>query len=120
MIVLADESVDRPIVEALRGAGYSVLYVADMQPGISDHKVLSTATEKNALLLTSDKDFGELHFRQRRLSSGVALIRLSGLSATKKAEIVLSTFKQHGKEFPESFSVISAGGVRIRKNIKEF
>lgn len=117
MNLLADESVDRPIVEKLRGAGYSVLYVAEIEPGISDEEVLNSANEENALLLTADKDFGELDFRQRRMSLGVVLIRLSGLSAAKKSEIVLSTFKQHNKEFLNSFSVISAGGVRIRKSI---
>ena len=118
MNILADESVDRPIVQNLRKAGYSVLYVAEMQPGISDNEVLNSANDKNALLLTADKDFGELHFHQRRLTSGVVLIRLSGLSAIKKAEIVLSTFKQHDKELLNSFSVISAGGVRVRKNLR--
>ena len=117
MNLVADESVDLPVVEKLREAGYSVLSVAEIDPGISDEKVLNSANEKKALLLTVDKDFGELVFRQRQLTEGVVLIRLSGLSAIKKSEIVLSTFKKHSKEFLNSFTVISPGGVRIRKAI---
>ncbi len=117
MNLLADDSVDRPIVEELRRAGYSILYVAEIEPGISDDDVLNSANDANAILLTSDKDFGELVFRQRRASFGVVLIRLSGLSAVKKAEIVSHAFQQYSQEFSKSFSVISGGGVRIRRKI---
>ncbi|OGC00941.1 hypothetical protein A2V82_17360 [candidate division KSB1 bacterium RBG_16_48_16] len=115
MKLLADESVDLPIVKSLRGAGHSVLYVAEMNPGISDLEVISLANDENALLLTADKDFGELFFRQHRLLFGAVLIRLSGLSALRKSKIVLSVFEQHSKDFSNAFSVISPGGVRIRK-----
>ena len=67
MNFLADESVDRPIVDSLRQRGHDVLYVAEMEPGISDDAVLDLANQEGALLLTADKDFGELVFRQRRI-----------------------------------------------------
>ncbi len=70
MNFLADESVDKPIVEGLRRQNYIVGYVAEMDPGISDDLVLDLANREKALLLTADKDFGELVFRLRRLSSG--------------------------------------------------
>jgi predicted nuclease of predicted toxin-antitoxin system len=65
MNLLADEGVDRQIVERLRQEGYSVLYIAEMDPGISDDLVLDKANQVEALLLTADKDFGELVFRQQ-------------------------------------------------------
>ncbi len=63
MNLLADESVDRPIVEQLRQDGHDVLYVAEMEPGIPDDVVLQRANEHQALLVTEDKDFGELVYR---------------------------------------------------------
>jgi len=72
---LADEGVDRPIVERLRLERVSVWYVAEMQPSIADDLVLAIANQQGALLLTADKDFGELVFRQQRLAIGVVLIR---------------------------------------------
>ncbi len=62
MNLLADESVDRQVVEKLRESGYSVLYVAELEPGISDQEVLNSANEENAVLLTADKNFGNLKF----------------------------------------------------------
>jgi predicted nuclease of predicted toxin-antitoxin system len=66
--ILADESVDGPIVKRLRQEGHTVQYIAEMTPGITDDMVLELANQEAALLLTADKDFGELVFRQRRVS----------------------------------------------------
>ena len=62
MKLLADEGVDRPIVERLRESSHQVWYVAEMEPGISDETVLDMANREEAVLLTVDKDFGELYF----------------------------------------------------------
>ncbi|HWR58871.1 MAG TPA: DUF5615 family PIN-like protein [Thermodesulfovibrionales bacterium] len=114
MNLLADESIDEQIVNALREKGYSVGYVAEMDPGIPDDVVLDLANREGVLLLTADKDFGELVFRLRRLSSGVVLIRLAGLSPIRKSEIVVSFIVKHFSELIESFSVITPVGIRIR------
>ncbi len=50
------------------------------------------------MLLTADKDFEELVFRQRLLHSGVVLIRLAGLDPKTKAELVTTAFEQHADE----------------------
>ena len=112
MNLLADESVDRQIVGRLRRDGYPVLYVAVIEPGIPDGLVLERANEVPALLLTAGKDFGELVFRERRLSSGgVTLIRLAGLSAERKAESLSRAFAERGPEFAQTFSAIPPGRV---------
>lgn len=62
MNLLADESVDEQIVQRLRREGFDVSYVAEMEAGIPDELVLDRSNEANALLLTADKDFGEVDF----------------------------------------------------------
>ena len=79
MNFLVYENVDRQIADGLRSMGYNVEYVAEKDAEISDDEVLEMANKKTALLLTADKDFGELVFPQRRATSGVVLIRLAGL-----------------------------------------
>ncbi len=54
-----DEGVDGPIVHRLRELDHDVTYIAELAPGIDDERVLSKANDAGALLLTSDKDFGE-------------------------------------------------------------
>lgn len=117
MNLLADESVERQVVERLRQDGHHVSYIAEMEPSITDDVVLERANEKAALLLTADKDFGELLFSEGRLSSGgVVLLRLAGLSAGRKAEEVSNAFRERGVEFPNCFSVVSPGRVRVRRS----
>lgn len=115
MNFLADESVDRQIVERLRQDGHQVRYVAEMEPGVSDEIVLDLANRERSLLITADKDFGELIFLQQRMMSGVILIRLTGLSPMNKAEVIVSALKKHGVELDQAFTVIMAGAIRIRK-----
>jgi predicted nuclease of predicted toxin-antitoxin system len=115
MNFMADENVDRQIVERLRQDGHDVLYVAEMEPGISDDEVLKRANDSQSLLLTVDKDFGELVYRLRKLHNGVVLIRLGDLSPNKKAEIVSHAISQNQSSLENSFSVISPGQLRIRQ-----
>ncbi len=78
MRFLADESVDRQIVERLRQDGHDVAYVAEMSPGLVDETVLNQSREAARILITADKDFGELVFRRRQIAMGVLLVRLLG------------------------------------------
>jgi len=91
------------------------IYVIEMEPSISDDEVIQRASEESALLLTADKDFGELIFRQGRIVYGVVLIRLAGLSPQHKAEVVAAAIQQHADELARNFTVIRPGAVRIRR-----
>lgn len=115
MRLLCDEGVDRPIVDALRRAGQEVSYVAELSPGIDDDEVLARAAEEQAVLVTVDKDFGELVYRQGRIHHGVLLIRLHGLAASDKAQIVVGAVADHGAELPGAFAVIDRNRIRIRR-----
>jgi predicted nuclease of predicted toxin-antitoxin system len=61
-----------------------------------DEIVPSRSREADALLITADKDFGELVFRQRLVHSGVLLLRLAGLTPAEKAHAVDAALNQHG------------------------
>jgi len=111
---VADESVDQQIVEKLREDGHSVIYVAEMDPGIPDEDVIRLANQQPAILITADKDFGELVFRQALATHGVVLIRLAGLSQSRKAEILSHAIRERASEIPNAFSVVTPGAIRIR------
>jgi predicted nuclease of predicted toxin-antitoxin system len=113
--IVADESVDRQIVDRLRADGHSVQFVAELDPGVDDQAVLLKSREANAVLLTADKDFGELVFRQGLTQSGVVLIRLAGIAPERKADLVSGAFAQHSQELHRGFSVLSPSALRIRK-----
>lgn len=114
MRLLADEGVEARIVERLRLEGHDVDYVAELASGITDDEVLERANSGRRLLLTVDKDFGELVFRLQRVASGVLLVRLSGLTPDDKAELVAGAVRDHGSQMLGAFTVVSPGVIRIR------
>jgi predicted nuclease of predicted toxin-antitoxin system len=117
MNFVADENVDQPVVARLRAAGHIVLAVVEMEPSVSDEVVLDIANERGMVLLTGDKDFGELVYRDRRYAFGIVLIRLAGLAATAKAEMVASVVEEHADRLAHTFTVISLNNVRIRPRL---
>jgi predicted nuclease of predicted toxin-antitoxin system len=113
--IVADESVDKQIVDRLRSDGHDVVFIAELDPGIDDEAVLLRSQESNAVLLTADKDFGELVFRQGLLHSGVVLVRLADVEAETKPELVATAFAQHADDLSLGFAVLSRRALRLRK-----
>jgi predicted nuclease of predicted toxin-antitoxin system len=114
MKLLADENIDFSVILRLREAGHEVIAVAELAPGIPDEEVMDRANAQAAMLLTEDKDFGELAFRQFLIHHGV-LIRLAGLPSSAKADLLINFLETHGEELLDSFVVVSPGMVRIRR-----
>jgi predicted nuclease of predicted toxin-antitoxin system len=112
--LLADEGVDAGIVARLRSAGHDVVYVAELSPGITDDAVLELANADERILMTADKDFGELVFRLRRATVGVLLVRLAGMPSEGRAEAITQAIEVHGDQMAGAFTVLSPGLVRIR------
>ena len=70
MNFFADESLDRQIISRLRQGGHAVLDVTEIDPGISDDKVLSMANESKAILLTKELDPGMVEYVSKLLPVG--------------------------------------------------
>ena len=115
MRFLADECIDRQIVEHLREDGHDVAYIAEMSPGIADEAVLSHSRTAASVLVTADKDFGELVFRQRQATAGVFLLRLPCLKPAMKASLVSAAVRDHAFELSGVFAVLSRSSLRIRR-----
>jgi predicted nuclease of predicted toxin-antitoxin system len=113
--LVADESVEGPTVYALRAAAHEVLFVAEISPGIADSAVLEIARREDALLLTADKDFGELVFRSREPHRGVLLIRPLERSPEQNAANTLAALNQFGTELLNNFCALAQDVLRIRK-----
>jgi len=92
-----------------------VVYILETNQGIDDEFILAKANADKRILLTQDKDFGELIFRLKNAHHGVILIRLEGYKPAEKAEIVLNAIGKHSNELINSFTVIQPNAIRIRK-----
>lgn len=114
MRIVADESVDYGIIDYLRRNGFEVLAIEDLFKGTTDEEVLNFSLKEYSILLTEDKDYGELVYRLNKAHIGIILIRLSGLDSATKNKIVLRSVSENISEMKNSFSVISYNQTRIR------
>ncbi|HZV71052.1 MAG TPA: DUF5615 family PIN-like protein [Saprospiraceae bacterium] len=114
-IFLADESVDYRIIIALRNSGFYVFSIADENPGWHDDQVLAHSYKNNFVLITEDKDFGELAFRIKKPNHGIVLLRLGNLDINTKMQLVLKIFQNNFEAFKNSYSVINYKKLRVRK-----
>lgn len=76
MKFLADECCDTGLVASLREDGHDVLYVLEKKAGVTDDEVLIDAYNEGRILITEDKDFGELVYRLKKSAQGIILIRI--------------------------------------------
>jgi predicted nuclease of predicted toxin-antitoxin system len=115
MKLFADEGLDFPIVLALREQGYEVIYAAEIACGAADEILLQKAFSENAILITKDKDFGELVIRRQLPVLILILIRIDQLNLSSNIEIVVNFIVSYEAELKGSFTVIQEDKIRIRK-----
>ena len=114
MRFLADENVSRRVIDGLRAAGFDVMSVSEVRAGASDNEVLSTADREDRVLITEDRDFGELVVRQRLGVSGVMLLELDRLSSAAEAARVTEAAMAHTARLVGNLLVVEPGRVRVR------
>ncbi len=112
--LLADENIDCRIIQSLRQAGFVVISVREDYRGLHDRKILEIAKEKGLIIITEDKDFGELIYSYKAVNVGVIFLRYH--SSVRKAIVtsLLSVIRQHGPALSNKFSVITPKKIRIR------
>lgn len=115
MRFLADENVPGFAVQTLRMAGYEVAWMREEAPGSKDEAVLQRAQDEERVLITFDKDFGELAFRRGLpASSGIILVRITAPSAAHVARVVREAIDQR-QDWSGHFSVVEDRRIRMTK-----
>ena len=99
----------------LRSNGHDVVWILTEAPGTSDEEVLARAKSEGRVLLTFDKDFGELVFRAgKSASSGVILFRISAKSPDYVAESAVRVLEQRD-DWLGHFAVVEDTRIRLTK-----
>ena len=114
MRFLADEGVDRSIVNGLWLLNFDVYYVIDEIRSLYYEVLLQIAFDEKRILITKDKDFGELVYRLNKAHLGVTLLRLEGHASQERADNVCPLIFKYRDQLYNAFTVIQKGIVRIR------
>lgn len=113
MRFLADESCDFAVVRALRVAGHDVVAVAEQASGSADPQVMELARRDARILLTEDKDFGQLVFSALAGSAGVVLIRYPTNAREQLPEVIIALIDRLRDRLQGAFVTVSPGRVRV-------
>ncbi len=114
MLFLANENVAKTIVEGLRKNGHDVLSAKESMRGQPDDIILSRAQAEKRIVLTHDKDFGELAIRLGLpAESGVILIRLSGTDKDTACQRTIEAIESRS-DWQGKFSVVTGNRIRMR------
>lgn len=117
MKLCANENVPGDCVAALRQSGDDVLWIRETAPGSPDNIVLEVAQSERRLLITLDKDFGELVYKLgAKASSGVVLFRLRKRSPAFLVTRVTQILKSRA-DWENHFSVVDEYSIRMRSLI---
>ena|SRR6476469_3236659 len=114
---LADESVSGDIIAYLRNAGYDVVAIIEVARGTDDEDVLRRAVEDDRILLTIDKDFGELVFRNSQSHVGVVLFRLKDETAPNQVRVLSSALNRYADKLPGQFVILRDEYIRLHGGI---
>lgn len=114
MRILADENIPRAAVFKLRADGHDVLWVRERLSGISDSEVIELAAAERRIILTFDKDFGELAVTQPELRPpGVVLFRIS-LGPPSAVAAAISATLASRDDWSGHIAVIDDTRIRMR------
>ena len=115
MNFLADECCDALLVDGLRGDGHDVVYVKETAAGSDDLAVLQMAAIQQRVLLTEDKDFGQLVYAYGQKIHAVVFIRYPATIRKHLARDIVRLAKSHARKLIGCFVVIEPGRVRFSK-----
>jgi predicted nuclease of predicted toxin-antitoxin system len=113
MNFMADESCAGPVIRALRDAGHDVVAIAEVARGATDEQVLEHALNEKRVLITEDRDFGELVYARGRSSAGVILVRFHSRARQAKPATVVEAIAKLSSRLQDAFAVVEPGRVRI-------
>jgi len=113
MRFLADESCDFIVVKALRAAGHDVLIVSEIAPRAEYSEVIELALKEKRVLLTEDKDFGQLVYAHGQKTLGVIFLRFPFSARQQISREVSNLVKQKGESLTGCFVTVQPGRIRI-------
>jgi predicted nuclease of predicted toxin-antitoxin system len=113
MRLLANENLPLDAVTALRENGHDIIWIRDEARGSNDEQVLARAQQEDRILVTFDKDFGELAFRSKlSAASGIILFRITAISSQHVAQVAVEALASR-TDWAGHFSVVEDQRIRM-------
>lgn len=113
MIIIADENIEHSLLEKLK-QHFQVISIYESYRGATDIDIADIATRENAIILTEDKDFGDLVFIHNQGHLSVILVRYIYSERNKLHEVLINLLKQKSFELMGKFTTVTSKKIRTR------
>ena len=112
---IVDVGVGKQVEKYLKSSGYDTVAVRDIDPRMSDRDIVVLAAKEGRIIITMDKDFGELVYHSLMNHKGVLLLRLDDATGIEKTQILEKIIKEYSHQLYQSFAVYQNDKFRIKK-----
>jgi predicted nuclease of predicted toxin-antitoxin system len=116
---LVDECCDAALVDGLRADEHDVVYAVESMRGAPDGDVLALAVREHRILITEDKDFGELVYRLQRPAHGIVFLRFEFSEREAKLARLRSVVADEEARLAAAYVVLEPDKLRIRPLIEQ-
>ncbi len=111
---IIDVGVGKIIEEWLKKEGYEVIIIRTINAAMEDMEIIKLANQQDAVIISMDKDFGELVFKKKLFHKGILLLRLEDAVAEEKLAAIQNILPKYLTEIRDNFSVYQNGKLRFR------
>ncbi|MGH9944886.1 MAG: DUF5615 family PIN-like protein [Pyrinomonadaceae bacterium] len=115
MRFLVDECTGPKVAQWLSEQGHDVFSVYEQARGAEDDRIIQQAFAEDRILITNDKDFGELIYRERRPHRGVIFLRLEDERAASKIAVLRRLLDAYADRLEDQFVVVTETRVRFAR-----
>lgn len=104
---LANVNVEKPLVDFLDEKGFDIRWVTNIDKRMPDARVCEIANKEQRVIITNDKDFGEIVFLQKKITYGVILLRIKGQNSSEKIILIEKLLDKYPDKIADHFVIVT-------------
>ncbi len=110
---LANVNVEKPLIDFLIEKGFDIKWVTNIDKRMPDDRVCEIANSEQRVIITNDKDFGEIVFYQKKIVYGIILLRVTGQNSSEKIILLKELLENYMDKITNHFVVLTKKKLRF-------
>ncbi len=104
---LANVNVEKPLIDFLNEKGFDIKWVTNIDKRMPDDRVCEIANSEQRIIITNDKDFGEIVFYQKKIAYGIILMRVKDQNSSEKIILLDKLLENYLDKIANHFVVLT-------------
>jgi predicted nuclease of predicted toxin-antitoxin system len=104
---LANVNVEKPLIDFLNDKGFDIKWVTNIDKRMPDDRICEIANSEQRIIITNDKDFGEIVFYQKKIAYGIILLRVDGQNSSEKIILLEKLLENYLDKIANHFVVLT-------------